>query len=127
MQACPRQNAPAGDLGGGRGPEGGLRPPEIAEAGLRRWLGTQQRPEGAPVHGADRAMPDDGKHQRRDVVAPMDFVAQAVARPVNSMLAAVTLPQRSTDSVGAQSGRLPLRARPDHGALTGIDELANAG
>ena len=55
MQACPRQNASAGDLGGGCGPKGGLASLEMAEAGVPRGLGTQQRAKGAPVHGADRA------------------------------------------------------------------------
>src|SRR6478735_11860480 len=108
MQARPRQNALAGDLGACGGPKGGLKLPEIAEAGVRRRLRAQQGPEGAPMHGADRAMSDDGKHQRGDVVAPMDLVAQAVACPVSAIgeLPAPNLPQLSTNSASSQSGRL---------------------
>ena len=81
MQTCPGQNAPAGDLGTRGSPKGGLKLPEMAETGLWRGLGAEQRAESTPVHGANRAMSGDGKHQRRDVVAPMGLAAQAVARP----------------------------------------------
>src|SRR4051812_36139894 len=109
MQARPDRDIPPRDLGPGGRVKGGFKPPEIAEALFRRRLGAEQCPESAPVNGADRAMPDDGKDQRRDVVAPMDLAAQAVARPRPKGSSRRTISQTATRPASQTALVIPMR------------------